>query len=79
MSRLTLLFFGAAKDIPEAAETVTAGLILYLLRKSKRSSKTASEAEASGNFEGPRTADLKCRREPAARPAAAQHEVQHRD
>jgi hypothetical protein len=25
VSRLTLLFFGAAKDVPEAAETVTAG------------------------------------------------------
>jgi len=26
VSRLSLLFFGAAKDIPEAAETVTAGI-----------------------------------------------------
>ena len=25
MSRLTLLFFGAAKDVPEAAKMVTAG------------------------------------------------------
>ena len=25
MSRLSLLFFGAAEDVPEAAETVTAG------------------------------------------------------
>jgi hypothetical protein len=25
VSRLTLLFFGAAKDVPEAAEMVTAG------------------------------------------------------
>jgi hypothetical protein len=25
VSRLSLLFFGAAKDVPEAAETVTAG------------------------------------------------------
>jgi len=25
VSRLSLLFFGATKDVPEAAETVTAG------------------------------------------------------
>jgi len=31
VSRLTLLFFGAAKDIPEAAETVTAGTVRLAL------------------------------------------------
>jgi hypothetical protein len=30
--RLTLLFFGAAKDVPEAAKTVTAGTVRLHLR-----------------------------------------------
>jgi hypothetical protein len=29
--RLTLLFFGAAKDVPEAAKTVTAGTAILPL------------------------------------------------
>jgi hypothetical protein len=42
VSRLTLLFFGVAKDIPEAAKTVTAGTVLLhfgLLEHSKRLAK----------------------------------------
>ena len=31
--RLALLFFGAAKDVPEAAETVTAGTASYFILK----------------------------------------------
>jgi hypothetical protein len=33
VSRLSLLFFGAAKDVPEAAETVTAGTASRYFRK----------------------------------------------
>ena len=38
MPRLTLLFFGAAKDVPEAAKMVTAGQPAYI-RTSKPTAK----------------------------------------
>jgi hypothetical protein len=34
--RLTLLFFGATKDIPEAAKMVTAGTILHIIEQASQ-------------------------------------------
>jgi hypothetical protein len=50
--RLPLLFFGAAKDIPEAAKTVTAGSLLACLHQErlqtrKPTAKPSSYAAAS--------------------------------
>ncbi|HSL02330.1 MAG TPA: hypothetical protein VK901_02160 [Nitrospiraceae bacterium] len=49
MPRLTLLFFGAAKDVPEAAKMVTAGTAAYITNNFERAGKQPKRGPPSSH------------------------------